>query len=229
MPSRRQLLRTCGVMLPLGIAGCLGTGDDSPGGVETTAANSGTATGDTATTADETTTTSDETTTTSEPSRATTTSAPPAVRKVDPATISDRGVPTGPPVESTAEEPFLAFAVGNRDGVADPENNLPHALWLWNDTDQSRAVEFSLSAGRTTLLDETFEIPARTPLGVELRDPRRYEWTVRNDGREETGTIPRSQFDCNHSATDVLVREDELKEMTITTEMWCQTTTSGEG
>lgn len=202
-PSRRTLLRTLGGALLAGTAGCLG--DGTPEGSATTER-----------TTTETTTPGTETTTPSEP---------PEVREVDPSAVSSRGVPE-PGVDSESYEPYLAFAVGSRENVANPDDNLPHGFWVWNDTDEARTVEVSLTTGGTTLLDDAYEIPAGEPLGVELREPRAYEWTVREGDRQRSEDVPRSQFDCNDSATDVIVRESEIERLTITTELACRTTTA---
>lgn len=215
MPSRRILLRTFGGALLAGTAGCLG--DGTPEGSATTEW-----------TATETTAGTDPTTRGTEATAgtdSTTRSEPPAVREVDPSAVASRGVPE-PGVDSAAHEPFRAFAVGTRDGVANPDDNLPHGFWVWNDTDETQTVEVTLATGGTTLLDDAYEIPVREALGVELREPRAYEWTVRHGDREKAEDIPRRQFDCNRSATDVIVRDAEIKRMTITTELACRTATN---
>lgn len=194
MPSKRTLLRTCGIGLGLSLTGCLGTGgDESP----------------------------DRTTT------ETTTHSPPTAEEVSPTTIAERGVPVLPIVESTSSKPFRAFAVGNRDTVANPDDNLAHRVWVWNDTDEERAISVTLATGGTTVLDKREEFPTRVPLVIDLREPRPYELTVRAGDHEQTVEIPRSQFDCNHSATDVAVQRDEILDGTITTELACGTTASG--
>ncbi|WP_135823983.1 hypothetical protein [Halorussus ruber] len=206
MPSRRTLLRTAGIGLGLGLSGCLGTGGESPGETSTTT---------------ETTTT--ETTTDPE---TTTASPPPTAEEVSPAAVAERGVPVVPKIESTAATPFRAFSVGDREGVANPEDNLPHQVWVWNDTDAEREITLALSTGGTTVLDETVAFRARAALGIELAEPRPYELTVSEGDREKVVEIPRSRFDCNDSVTDVAVQREEIAEFTITTEMACSTTTA---
>ncbi|WP_137284741.1 hypothetical protein [Halorussus salinisoli] len=220
MPSRRRLLRICATGLPLGVAGCLGTGGESP---DETARTTGTETTDSGTE-----TMSDPGTETSPGPETTAVGPPPEVREVEPDAVADRGVPTGPNVESTAEQPFLAFAVGDRDDVANPDDNLPHLVWVWNDTDDSQEVGVAVTTGGTTLLDERYEFPARAALGFELREPRPYEFTVRASDREETVGVERSRFDCNDSATDVIVEPDEIREFSITTDLACSTATASE-
>lgn len=217
MPSRRTLLRTFGIGLGFGLAGCLGTGGQSSGGTN--------ADDTTATTATETPPATSDTT---DPGATTSTrSSPPTVEETDPATVADRGVPVSPTVDSTDSKPFRAFTVGDRRDVANPDNNLPHQIWVWNDTDdEEREIAVALTAGEATVLDETREFPARAALAIELADPRPYELTVRAGDRERTVEIPRSRFDCNRSATDVIVRSDEISDTTITTELACETATA---
>lgn len=226
MPSRRHLLRTAGIGLGLGLAGCLGTGGESPGG---------TTTGTSSTTAEPTVTTTEPPAKTS-----TTASPPPTVEDVSPAAVAERGVPVVPKIESSATRPFRAFSVGDREGIVNPENNLPHQVWVWNDTDAKRELTVALATGGNIVLDETVAFPARSALGIELAEPRPYELTVTAGDRERTSDheqagdrektveIPRSRFDCNHSVTDVAVQPEEIAEFTITTEMACSTTTASE-
>lgn len=218
MPSRRRYLRTAGIGLGLGLAGCLGTGGESPDGTTELPTEMTTELPTEMTT-------ESPTETTESPTEATTRS-PPTAETAQPAAVAERGVPIVPTVESTETRPFRAFVVGDRDGVTDPENNLPHQIWIWNDTDEKREISVSLAAGGATVLDETVEFPARAALGIELADPRRYELTARADDLEQTVEISRSQFDCNRSATDVVVRRDEITDATITTELACETATS---
>ncbi|WP_276298952.1 hypothetical protein [Halorussus lipolyticus] len=195
MPSRRDLLRTCGIGLSLGLAGCLGTDTESPSGTTTAQ---------------------------------TTTSSPPTAEETTPAAVAERGVPIVPTVESTETRPFRAFSVGDREGVANPEDNLPHQIWVWNDTDRKREISVVVATGGQTVLDETIEYPARAVLGVELADPRAYDSTVSTADRQHTIETPRSRFDCNDSVTDVVVGPDEISEFTITTELACDTATVSE-
>ena len=212
MPSRRTLLRTCGIGLSFGLAGCFGTGGQSSDG-----------------------TNADDTTTETPPASSDTTdpeatisarSSPPTVEQADPATAADRSVPVSPTVDSTDSKPFRAFTVGDRGDVANPDNNLPHQIWVWNDTDEEREIVVALTAGEATVLDETRKFSARATLAIELADPRPYELTVRAGDRERTVEIPRSQFDCNDSATDVIVRSDEILKGMTTTELACETATA---
>jgi hypothetical protein len=207
MPSRRTLLRTCGVSLGFGLAGCLGTGGQSSDGTN--------ADDTTATTATETSPASSDTT--DPEATISARSSPPTVEQADPATVADRGVPVSPTVDSTDSKPFRAFTIGDRGDVANPDDNLPHQIWVWNDTNEEREIAVALTAGEATVLDETREFPARAALAIELADPRPYELTVE---------IPRSQFDCNDSATDVIVRSDEISDATTTTELACETATA---
>ena len=56
---------------------------------------------------------------------------------------------------------------------------------------------------------------------MELRKSRKYGIGIAVGNRSKTVTVPRSQFDCNESATDVLVEEGETRSQTVQTSMGC--------
>ncbi|WP_276300341.1 hypothetical protein [Halorussus lipolyticus] len=142
-------------------------------------------------------------------------------------------------IDSSAERPFATISVGSRAGVRNPENNQPHAVRVWNDSDSARTVALVLSrdgvggetgAGGGTgsdgaLVDRQVEFPADGYLTMRLLEPAGYALTVTpggGAGGAETIRIPRAQFDCNDSATEVGVTPDgQVKSRTVTTEVGC--------
>ncbi|WP_158055531.1 hypothetical protein [Halorussus halophilus] len=209
-PSRRDALRASGAALSLAVAGCLsGTGDS--GESSTTGVTTHTQTPES----------SSERTT--EAPIQTTTETPPEVREVSPSEV-ERSVPQSRELQhAEPTDPEIAFVVGER-----PEDTFahkPHLFAVWNDTESSLSVELALTSNETTLLEQSVELDSGQQVPIELREPRRYELVVRADGREKTVTVPRSQLDCNDSATDVLVRPEEVVVGSVTTDMGCGTTT----
>ena len=212
-PSRRTLLRTCGVGLSAALGGCLSSSGVSP----TTEPRQTTE----STTADATTDTTTDTTTTA----TSTATAPPEVSEVAPADI-DRGVPTGPNMGVTWDSPpFRAFTVG--ESPENVEDNRPHHVWVWNATEETRTIDFALATNGETLFEKSTAFESGTALAVVLHEPRKYELTVRAGELEATVAVERSQFDCNESATDAVVSADEVKTATVTQAMACWTTTAG--
>lgn len=149
------------------------------------------------------------------------------VREVDPATVSDRGVPRSPNVGSDTNDPFRTFVVGERPEDPDDHYETPH-VWVWNLTGRTATFELALAVGNAELLDLEPEFPAGEPLAVVFRDPRTYEIEIRADDRARTVEIGPNRFRCNASGTDVLVKNEGIEAETISTSMAC-TTIPGEG
>lgn len=126
-------------------------------------------------------------------------------------------------VESTSSKPFWAFAVGNRDTVANPDDNLAHQVWVWNDTGRKQevTVEIGDESDSTPWFSRSYDLGTDANLAIDLRESRAYAITVRVDGRKRTVSVSESRFDCNDSATDIVVREDEIETSGITTDMDC--------
>lgn len=126
--------------------------------------------------------------------------------------------------EYTAEQ----VSVGSRDGVANPENNGPHDLRIWNASAASRSVEVSILdyLAHATAHDATYDLPADTALTVSLLEPSYYvvELGVADLDTEEALSVPRSFFDCNTSKTRIGIFENgAIKSIVITTAVLCQT------
>lgn len=203
VPSRRRLLRFCGIALPLGLAGCLGAGGESPG--ETTGVIGST-------------TTQTETTTAE---------SPPEVRETDSADVANRGVPRSPTIESDTYEPFRAFVVGERPDSPGNHYQTPH-VWVWNLTGEATTMTVAVTTGDAELHRMDAEFPAGAPLAVVFRDRRAYELSVRVGDREETVAVGRDRFRCNATGTDVLVTSNDIEAETVSTSMACTTTPASE-
>lgn len=145
-------------------------------------------------------------------------------------------------VESEADEPFRAVSVGDRDGVAFPEQNRPRTLRIWNATDVARSISVEVGRGEATAFDERVEFDPDAYLAVTLNEPDDYRVSVSVFGRaDSTGStdsggagsggasasgtafpVPRSSFDCNDATTDVgITSDDRIEVTTIATTMAC--------
>jgi len=126
----------------------------------------------------------------------------------------DRGVPTAFPELST-HEAVSTLAVGR--------GSEHHQVWVWNATDAGREVvlEIAGAADGEHWFRETYALDGGESLVVDLRESRRYAIRVGVGDRETTVEVPESQFDCNDSATDIAVRESDIENGTISTQMAC--------
>ncbi|WP_435179909.1 hypothetical protein [Halorussus sp. AFM4] len=153
-------------------------------------------------------------------------------------------------IDSSGDRPFATVTVGSRAGVRNPENDRPHLVRVWNDSERERTLRLVLRRddGGAALLDRRIEFPADGYLALRLLEPASYALTVAAVGGEAgtaTGTattateaapatataggatdgtvrIPRTLFDCNDSRTDVRVGPDgAVASETVTTEIGC--------
>jgi hypothetical protein len=200
--KRRTLLATVGVTLAVGAAGCVSDGDGDP---------TGGAGGDDPTT---------------DPRTDSTTDAPPGTTTPEENRTPDGGGETPGPdtvFDPAAAEPFREVAIGSRDGVAFPDQHLPHGLAVWNAAGTDRDLTLTLRAGSATLFDETVTFPADGYLALTLNEPASYDLVVTSEG-EGLGTVAvgESNFDCNGSSTNVGVMPDgELRSTTVSTTQAC--------
>ncbi|WP_135825487.1 hypothetical protein [Halorussus ruber] len=153
-------------------------------------------------------------------------SARQGTRTTTPSTTTESDGFTG--IDSSAERPFAAISVGSREGVRNPENNKAHAVRVWNDSNSARTIGLLLSRGdwgdaESPLIDRQIEFPADGYLTLRLLEPASYALAVSSGGgTSEPVQIPRAQFDCNDSQTDVAVTEDgQVESVTTTTEIGC--------
>lgn len=131
----------------------------------------------------------------------------------DPGTTTDG---RGPVIEE--------LTVGSRDGVAFPDNHLPHELDVVNDADETREVGLRLTASDgSPMVDETWSMTADGRIQMRLLQPDEYTLAV-TLAEGEVGTVPISHgfFDCNDSRTTVDIKADgTLDAMTVSTEIAC--------
>jgi hypothetical protein len=138
---------------------------------------------------------------------------PPEVREGSGDSL-DRRVPTVVP-DLSVDPTVAALAVGRGSNH--------HQVWVWNEIGRRRAFEIEIGGSTDTdpWFSRSYDLNADTNLAIDLRESRAYAITVRVDGRAETVEVPESRFDCNDSATDVVVREDEIKTSSIRTDIGC--------
>ncbi len=208
LPSmkRRTLLRTVGVAVGAGtLAGCLDEQTAAPG------TEPGGAGG-----------TDPGTRTTDRPDEGTTDR---------PEATPDEGTGTSTSTEpaefgTDADDPFETITVGSREGVANPDDNRPHGVNVWNAAERERTLTVAVRRGSATVLEETITFPADGYLSMTLAEPGDYRLPIRTDGAElGVVTVARSRFDCNSSYTNVDVTpDDELRSTVVSTMMACETT-----
>lgn len=99
-----------------------------------------------------------------------------------------------------------------------------------NETDESSTaesremlVEIGASPDADPWFRRTYEFAPDDQLVIELRTSHEYAVSVEAGDATETVEVPESRFDCNDSATDVVVRTGEIETMGITTDGGCPT------
>ena len=172
--------------------------------------------------------------------RSTTSAAHPSSTDT-PTSAPDSPVPTPDYPESTGEvetfdpaETVEEVQVGSREGVANPDNNLPHDVRVWNraSTDVVARIRLVDYVEGSVALDETYDLPADAAVTLSILEPSSYVLEVRvpEAGTRETLSVPRPRFDCNNSATRVAVSADgNIDSMLITTAVFCRTATPTDG
>lgn len=142
------------------------------------------------------------------------------VRRVDAA--SHRSVPTlsNDAIETTDLDPFVGLGVG--DERTDEGDDPPHCVWVWNGTESRRELTLDLELAAGDVFSRTFDFASESSGGVVLFTPAEYTVAVSGPNWRQTVSIPDSRFDCNASATDVVVVEPgQLNHGTVTTDMEC--------
>lgn len=108
--------------------------------------------------------------------------------------------------------PFESRVLGDRDGVENPDENLPHRLRVWNEGEEREVAVRVVGNEGGELLAETFSFPAgtRRSLELELLRPDVYAVEFSRPDEESAATVyvPRAFFDCNASVTDVVANPD---------------------
>lgn len=213
--TRRNTLRSLATVVTVGLAGCTGTDAQNDEGATSTSATT-------------------ETATPTETPRPTVTASPtpraPDALVVEELDSVSRSVPDSLDTTDVAPTPFLALSVGERSQVQS-EHRKPHQVWVWNDADEAHDLTLTLSNARGTIIERTVSFEANSKVAIVLQVPSKYEFTVAIEGESETSEtveIPFSQFDCNDSASDVVVRDDgTIESGSVTTQMACTALTPG--
>jgi len=184
--QRRTVLRAClGVLGFSGLSGCIGS--------QTADSNDETESRSTPTETDG-----------AEPTAAETTTS----QKTPRLTVSDGEPVTGFPRN---ESGFATERVGSRNTIANPDNNLPHDLLIWNSAAHSQTitVEIRNQTGGTQEIvsNDTYEIPGDELLVIHLLEPAPYQVSLDGPTITEAATIeiPRDRFDCNESHHEITV------------------------
>jgi hypothetical protein len=119
-----------------------------------------------------------------------------------------------------------AFVVGGTEWVDD--DHRPHQVWLWNGGDAPRTGTFVVTVPAGTVLEASVEIPSGDGVAVVFRRPAAYTVTFDEGGNGADALLARvavdpDRFDCNDSATDVVVASDGTTERsTVSTELACR-------
>ena len=134
--------------------------------------------------------------------------SPPAdlsVRAVD--ADEHRHVPWSPEVvpDGVDASPFAGFGIGER---TDDGDDPPHCVWVWNGTDRERELTVELATDAATVFEQSLTFAPGACAGFVLFTPARYSVAVSGGAWRQTTTVEASWFDCNASATDVVVVEE---------------------
>jgi len=115
-----------------------------------------------------------------------------------------------------ADSTLVTLAVG--DGASQDEQ-----VWLWNETDRSLevAVEIGGEAEAEPWFQQSYDLNADANLAIDLRESRDYAIAVGVGDRTETVEYPESWFDCNDTATDVVLRAEKFDVASIKTDQGC--------
>ncbi len=117
-----------------------------------------------------------------------------------------------------------AFVVGGTEWVGD--DHRPHQVWLWNGGDAPRRGRLVVTVPAGTVLEESVEIPPDDGVAVVFRRPAAYTVAFEEDGADAPLVqidVDPERFDCNDSATDVVVTSDGTTERsTVSTELACR-------
>ena len=122
------------------------------------------------------------------------------------------------PANSTlyADSTHATLVVGDGD-------DRDEQVWVWNETGGSRAVaiEIAGSGDGEPWFRESYDLAADANLAVDLREERDYAIRVRVGDRSETVEYPKSWFDCNATATDMVIRDGKFDVASVRTDQGC--------
>lgn len=106
-------------------------------------------------------------------------------------------------------DPVAEITIGSRDDVADPGDNRPQSIAVWNDTGAAADVDVVVERDATQVVDRTLALADGAWLALDLQAPADYRITVRVDGelrwRER---FPASSFTCNSTFMNVALGPD---------------------
>lgn len=126
--------------------------------------------------------------------------------------------------------------IGSRSVTPDGQQR-PYGVTLSNATDKMWVASLTIrmrptgserntQSGSSTVLDTTYELESHASVDVSLVEPGHYsiEVTIPKRGTTSTTNITYSQFDCNHSSTNITIRPNgSLKIRAVSTQMGCST------
>ncbi|MCU4799615.1 hypothetical protein OB920_04415 [Halobacteria archaeon HArc-gm2] len=121
---------------------------------------------------------------------------------------------THEPELTEPDSPFQTIETGTRDGIANPGQNTPHRIAIWNASSEGHQIQVEIRSvtneSRSVVLDETYEFPANSVLEVRLLTPDEYLIEMRRTDNEaqKSITVARDWFDCNSSRHKVTIPED---------------------
>jgi hypothetical protein len=133
-----------------------------------------------------------------------------------------RAVPTAPNVFPGDPDatPFTGFGIGEER--TDEGDDPPHCVWVWNATDRERELAVAFETDANTVFERSLTFTPDACAGFVLFTPAAYTVAVEGGDWRETTTVAASWFDCNASATDIVVADDgHLEVGSVTQEMGC--------
>ncbi|UPW01223.1 hypothetical protein M0R88_03740 [Halorussus gelatinilyticus] len=107
--------------------------------------------------------------------------------------------------------------------VVGDEGDRDEQVWVWNETGEKRTVSIEIggSAGAEPWFRERYDLAAGANLAIDLREKRDYAIRVSVGDRTKTVEYPESRFDCNATATDVVIRDGKFEVASIQTTEGC--------
>lgn len=131
------------------------------------------------------------------------------------------------------DDGFKTVRIGSRSGVSNEDENLPHELLIWNPAETLRQISVAIfdvaGESQTTVLNDTFEIPAGELLLVRLLEPSDYRVSIGGPNMDASVTFDVSQnrFDCNESHHEITVTtRGEIAHVVYSTALQCTSETS---
>lgn len=106
-------------------------------------------------------------------------------------------------------DPVTEIEIGSRNDLANPGENQPQSIAVWNDTGVRGDVTVVVERDATQVVDRTLTLADGAWLALDLREPADYRVTVRVDGETDwSDRYPSSSFTCNSTFTNVALGPD---------------------